>query len=376
MSAKIPSEFLRDVNGDLAGHFRNARLAIEKHGPLDYPTREYLMLAAFAAAGYEESFRIHVARAVQRGLPKAAIQQAILMGFGATTAMLPVVNALRWTEEAFEQQGAAAPNIVRIKSADGAEIGCERFGDRSPLLLVHGATSERSRWKPVMGALEPRYSVYAMDRRGRGASGDARAYAIEREFEDVAAVIDSIGAPVDVIAHSYGAICSLEASRLTKNIRRLVLYEPPIFTQADGPEVLKVREAVIAEIQKHLDAGDPAAALDTFYTKNLQMPAAEIAHLRTLPSWPARLALAHTLPRELRESTRYRFDPAKFTGHAVPTLVVLGGDSIPRYQEGMLWLRASLPGSKLSVLAGQRHGAIDSAPELFAVTALDFLSRN
>lgn len=375
MTAKIPSELLRSVNADVAENFRAVRIAIEKHGPLDYAARECIMLASFAAAGFEEAFRIHAARALKNGLSKAAMQQAVLVPFGATVPLLPITNALQWIEEAFEQNALAGPAIETVNSADGTMIGYERHGDRSPLVLVHGATSERSRWKPVLGALSARYAVLAMDRRGRGASGDAGDYAIEREFADVAALIDSVGVPVDVVAHSYGAVCSLEATRLTKNVRRLVLYEPPIFTQADAPEVLKAREAVIAEIGKHLDADDRAAALETFYTKNLQMPAAEIAALRALPSWPARLALAHTLPRELRESQRYRFDPARFSGHAVPTLVILGGDSIPRYQEGMVWLRASLPGSKLAVLAGQRHGAIDAAPDLFTATVLDFLSR-
>jgi pimeloyl-ACP methyl ester carboxylesterase len=240
------------------------------------------------------------------------------------------------------------------------------------MVLVHGATSERSRWRPVLASLASRFTVYAMDRRGRGASKDAKDYSIEREFADVAALVDSIGEPVAVLAHSYGAICALEATRLTANIGRLVLYEPPIATQA----TTAAEEETIAEIERRLAKEDRAGALEVFYTRNLRMPAEEQEALKRLPSWPARLALAHTLPRELRETRRYRFSPESFSGYRVPTLLVLGGDSVPRYHDATALLQRSLAGSRLAVLAGHKHTAIDAAPELFAATVLDFLKRN
>jgi pimeloyl-ACP methyl ester carboxylesterase len=214
-----------------------------------------------------------------------------------------------------------------------------------------------------------------MDRRGRGASGDAKEHTMALEFADVAAVIDSIGSPVNVVAHSYGAICALEATRLTKNIRRLVLYEPPIATGTDAQADAALEET-IALVEKSLSKEDRAGALAVFYSRNLKMTDAEIAAMHRLPSWPARMALAHTLPRELRSTKSYRFDKNRFENYGVPTLLVLGGDSVARYRNAIDLLHASLAGSKLSVLAGERHGAIDSAPELFAATVLDFLRRN
>jgi pimeloyl-ACP methyl ester carboxylesterase/alkylhydroperoxidase/carboxymuconolactone decarboxylase family protein YurZ len=370
---KIPSERLGDANADVAANFRAMRLAIEKAGPLDYATREYLMLAAFAAAGYEESFRVHAERAVKRGLSKAAMQQAVLVPLGAATAMLPVVRALEWIDDAFARQGGE-PAILTLAASDGVTIGHSRTGDGPPLVLVHGTSSERGRWNPVVPQLEQRYTVHAMDRRGRGASTDAAAYRIELEFTDVTAIVDSFGAPVDVVAHSYGAICALEATRITSNIRRLVLYEPPIATQSPSADAAAL-EATIDEVARHLEANDPASALAAFYSRNLGMPEAEIAALRKLPNWPARLALAHTLPRELREARRYRFDAARFRDYSVPTLLVLGGDSASRHKDATGLLHASLAGSKLAVLAGHKHGAIDAAPQLFAATVVDFLNR-
>src|SRR3712207_301123 len=108
--------------------------------------------------------------------------------------------------------------IGRVISADGTPIGYERSGEGPPLVLVHGATSDRRRWAPILPALEKRFTVYAVDRRGRGASGDAQTYAIEREFEDIAAVVDAIGGPVDLIGHSYGALCVLEAATRSTNV--------------------------------------------------------------------------------------------------------------------------------------------------------------
>src|SRR5512135_2378968 len=115
-----------------------------------------------------------------------------------------------------------------IRSKDGTPIACWHTGRGTPVLLVHGTTADHHMWTPVLPALERRFSMYAMDRRGRGESGDAGTYSVEREREDVAAVIDSIGGAVDVIGHSYGAFCALEAARLTPHVHRLVLYEAPL----------------------------------------------------------------------------------------------------------------------------------------------------
>src|SRR5687767_12504745 len=117
---------------------------------------------------------------------------------------------------------------MRVASQDGTSIAVQVTGRGAPLLLVHGTTADHSRWTPLLPALEARFTVHAMDRRGRGESGDAADYSLVREFEDVAAVVDAIGGPVNLLGHSYGALCSLEAALRTSNLRKLILYEPPI----------------------------------------------------------------------------------------------------------------------------------------------------
>src|SRR5437667_5494724 len=104
-----------------------------------------------------------------------------------------------------------------IASNDGTSIAFTRGGTGRPLVLVHGTTADHTRWMPLLPELEARFTVYAVDRRGRGGSGDAEDYSIEREFDDVAAVVDAIAEPVFLLGHSYGAVCALEASLRTRN---------------------------------------------------------------------------------------------------------------------------------------------------------------
>ena len=113
-----------------------------------------------------------------------------------------------------------------VTSKDGTPLAYWRCGEGPPLVLVHGTAADHSRWGPVLPAFEERFTVYAVDRRGRGGSGDSDEYAVEREFEDVAAVVDSLGEPVNLLGHSYGALCALEAALLTRNVRQARALRP------------------------------------------------------------------------------------------------------------------------------------------------------
>ena len=120
--------------------------------------------------------------------------------------------------------------MEHITSRDGTPIAYERCGNGLPLVLIHGAAADHTRWTPLLQELEKRFTVYAIDRRGRGESGDVGPYRVEREYEYVVAVVNSIPGPVNLLGHSYGVICSLEASLKVSNLRKLILYEPPIST--------------------------------------------------------------------------------------------------------------------------------------------------
>ncbi len=134
-------------------------------------------------------------------------------------------------------------------------------------MLIHGTTADHSRWKPVLPAFEEHFTVYAVDRRGRGDSGDSEDYSIEREFEDVAAVVDSIGEPTNLLSHSYGALCALEAALLTSNVRKLVLYEPGM--NVTGEQIYP--PGFIDRLDALLEAGDRDAVISTLMSPGLRL---------------------------------------------------------------------------------------------------------
>lgn len=236
-------------------------------------------------------------------------------------------------------------------------------------MLVHGTGGASSRWSPILPALEKQFTVYAVDRRGRGESVETQSYAIEREFEDVAAVVNSIGDGVNLLGHSFGAICTLDAALLTPHLRKLVLYEPPL----PVPGVPIYPAGVIDRLEALLDEGDRVSVLTTFFREVVRMPPHELELFKASPAFPARVAAAHTLPRELRAHEGYRFEPARFKHLNVPTLLLLGGDSPQFFKAAIEALHATLPNNRIVVLPGQQHIAIDTAPDLFVHEVQTFL---
>ena len=272
--------------------------------------------------------------------------------------------------------GNSAPTVV--VSRDGTGIvywtSGEGPGEGPPLLLVHGTAGVHERFAPLLPYLEPHATVHVMDRRGRGASGDAPDYALEREFEDVAAVVESIaevsGSAVDVYGHSYGGQCAFGAALRTSNIRRLVLYEgwPPVM-----PEKLKFP----AEVEERLDAlvaaGDRGAALETFMREVVKVPEEDIGAIKAQPSWPARVGAVHTITREFRAFSDDLFDSEQAAKIRVPVLLLVGADTPDELKDDPETVAAALPDVRIAVLEGQQHLADVLAPEFFAEHVLAFL---
>lgn len=258
--------------------------------------------------------------------------------------------------------------MEQTRSSDGTVIGFRRSGSGPPLLLVHGTTADHSRWSPIAPRFEPHFTVYAMDRRGRGGSGDAPDYDIMREADDVAAVVEAIGEPVLILGHSYGAVCSLEASLLTDKVARLILYEPPIPTG-----IPQYPTGVPDRIQTLIDRGQLEAGLEVFFRDVVRMPEHELAAYRQLPVWKVRIQLTPTIPREMAFDRTYTLDPEKFADFQVPTLLLLGGDSPPLFQQAIELVASTLPNRQVVILPGQQHIAMDTNPELFAREVTRFL---
>lgn len=185
-----------------------------------------------------------------------------------------------------------------VASRDGTVIGFESFGAGPPLVLVHGSTADRTRWTTVLPGLAAEYTVP----RGRpprpGLSGDNDTYDIRREAEDIAAVVDAVGPGVFLVAHSYGALCSLEAALRTDAIDRIVLYEPP--GETPGHHVSS--PALLAALAQ---AATPDETVTIVFRDVLNVPEADVDAMRGTPVWQARLATAPTFLRELRAIERF-----------------------------------------------------------------------
>ena len=260
--------------------------------------------------------------------------------------------------------------MEKVLSRDGTSIAYHRSGSGEPLVLVHGTSGTFHRWDPVLPFFERHFTVYAMDRRGRGESADdGSPYSLQREFEDVAAVVERAGAKAHLFGHSYGAVCSLEASLLTDRIDRLILYEPPIPTPGSRGE----DDGVLKRMENLLAAEEREAVLDIFMGEMVRMSPQDIRLSKSAAGWPARVAAAHTIPREILALKGYSFDPSRFKAASTPTLLLLGGVSPDNFRQALLLLESALPSSRTVVLPGQHHVAMETAPELLAEAVSDFL---
>ena len=240
-------------------------------------------------------------------------------------------------------------------------------------MLVHGATADHTAWRTAGPLLAGDHAIYAIDRRGRGASGDTLPYGIAREYEDVAAVVDDVarqtGQPVDVVGHSYGGRVGLGAALLTTHLRRLVVYEG-----APSPDQRPFqRPGVLAELEALAARDDRPGLLSAFMTSIVGMTQAELAAFRASPTWPLRVAAAPTVIRELQTESAEEAGSARFADVRIPVLQLAGGDSPAAFIEGTLALDQILAHGRVVILAGQKHAAHHTDPVRFVAEIRRFL---
>ena len=254
-----------------------------------------------------------------------------------------------------------------VKGSGDVDIGLLTAGAGSPLLLVHGGVGQIERWQPIWDRLSARWRVTAMDRRGRGSSGDAEEYSIADEFEDVTRVAQALaedaGGPIDVFGHSYGATCALGAAGRAAPFRRAVLYEPP------------ARETVTPEFVGQLDElvveGRPGRAMIMFLVDIIGLTAEEVDALREAPpAYDIMSVLSATLPREAHAIADV--DIAALAERSGGPSLFLLGDRSPE------WARVvtreavqAMPAAEVTGLTGHGHEAIDGDPDL----VVDLLAR-
>lgn len=258
--------------------------------------------------------------------------------------------------------------IVRVASKDGTLIAVECAGSGPALLMVHGGVGDRTRWTPMFPLLSSHFTVCAMDRRGHGLSGDSPDYSLQKEAEDVAAVVDSRPGRVFVLGHSYGGVSALEAMFLTSRIAKLILYEPPV------QEPVERDLAVAGQMERLIRAGAREDAAIVFLTDVVQLSRAEVAIMRGRPAWPELVSTIDGQLRQMRALAAYRFDAERMRAVRQPTLLLLGGETTSPYlKQAIDSLQASLAHATRVVLRGQQHNAMDTGREMLARAIIPFL---
>lgn len=271
-------------------------------------------------------------------------------------------------ERAKAHPTSAGARVTRVASRDGTLIAVECAGSGPTVVMVHGGTGDRTRWSPMLPLLASRFTACAMDRRGRGDSGDGPGYSLQKEAEDVAAVVDAQRGTTYVLGHSFGAVTALEATFVTRRIAKLILYEPPL----KDPATENV--AAADRIEQLVREGRREEALEHFLLEVVRQTPGEITAMRSRPSWPKLLATIDSQPRQIRALAAYRFDPARIARVTVPTLLLMGSDTASPYlRSAVAELGRVLPRATTVLLEGQSHNAVDAGRDELARAITAFL---
>jgi len=253
-------------------------------------------------------------------------------------------------------------------SADGTTIAFDRYGDGPPVLMAAGAFNTRATTEPLARALAQRFTALNYDRRGRGDSGDTTPYAVEREIEDIGALITAAGGSASMFGYSSGAILALRAAGSGLAITHLVLYEPP-FRPDDSypPPPAGLGEQVAALVA----AGRRGDAVELFQIKAIGIPEDVVAQMRHAPFRPGLEAIAHTLAYDAAICGDLSLPAGLLASVATPTLVICGEQSVPMLRAAARAVADALPNGRLASLPGQSH---DINPEATAPVIADFLT--
>jgi pimeloyl-ACP methyl ester carboxylesterase len=241
-------------------------------------------------------------------------------------------------------------------SKDGTRIAYDKTGDGPALIIVAGAFQDRMAMAAYAGPLSKRFTVYNYDRRGRGESGDNQPYTVEREIEDIDALIQEAGGSAFVFGGSSGGVLTLDAAAHGSNITKLAVYEPPFVVDNSRDPV---PEDIVEQLKNMVASGLRGDAAETFMTKGSLMPAEMVAGMRTQPFWPSVEAVAHTLVYDavIMNGTMQGtpLPTNRWAAVTIPTLVIYGG-------AGPVWSRNAaetlvklLPNAKPQKLEGQFH---------------------
>jgi pimeloyl-ACP methyl ester carboxylesterase len=258
----------------------------------------------------------------------------------------------------------------RLTSSDGTTIAFERSGDGPPVILVCGGSTDRTANAPLSELLAEYFTVFNYDRRGRGDSGDTAPYAVEREIEDIDAVIAVAGGSASVYGTSSGAALALEAAASGLAITKLALWEPSYIVEG-RPRPPADTARIYTEL---VAAGRRGDAVEYFMAKVVGLPPELVAEARKAPWWPAQEALAHTLAYDATIMGDYSLPAERVASVMVATLVIDGGASFPWIRKTAQAIADIIPHAQRRTLEGQTHNV--AAEAITPVLVEFFAERN
>jgi pimeloyl-ACP methyl ester carboxylesterase len=238
-----------------------------------------------------------------------------------------------------------------VNSKDGTEIAFDRIGSGPAVILVSGGSVDRMSNAPLGEELAADFTVLNYDRRGRGPSGDNQPYAVEREIEDIEAVIEAAGGEAGIYGSSSGAVLAMFAAGAGLPLPKVAMWEPPYVPEGfprPPEDTVEQFDTMVAEDRR----GD---AVEFFMAKVVGLPPEFVEGARQQPFWPATEALAHTLAYDARIMGDYRIPTDRVAGVKAETLVIAGGADMPFMRDTAQALADALPDGHVRFLDGQGH---------------------
>jgi pimeloyl-ACP methyl ester carboxylesterase len=236
-----------------------------------------------------------------------------------------------------------------VTSRDGTRIAYERSGSGPGVVFTPGVFNDHTRCADLASALATDHTVIVYDRRGRGESGDTAPYAIEREVEDLAALVALCDGPAIVFGYSSGALLAQLAASLDVPMRGLVIFEP---SYTFGRPVDRGVPARLAEL---IAAGRPGDAVATFQTEVIGLPAETVAHIRQSPMWPALEAMAPSMVYDATIGTELAVPTPAMTAVTTPALIMYGADTWPVLRDAAQELAKLMPAARLIEVNAANH---------------------
>ena len=262
--------------------------------------------------------------------------------------------------------------MEEVRSKDGTAIAFERLGDGQPVVVVGGATCDRAMTRQLAERLAQHFTVINYDRRGRDDSGDTVPYAVEREIEDLGALIAKAGGTASVYGHSSGAGLVLHAAAHGLPIAKLVLHEPPYVP--DGDDERRISREYAENLRTILAEGRRGDAVELFMT-TVGMTQEIVGQMRHDPTWAGLEAIAPTIAYDsevMGDSSRGGTVPVNLIGRVTPPTLVLCGGASPAWLIDIgRQIADVLPNGQHSVLEGQEHVV---APELLVPVVAEFFA--